>query len=63
MVILLNTHKETYCGNVNTFGPRACYDESKRFAETATYVYLNKYDIDARIIRIFNTYGPPDAKR
>ncbi len=50
--------KETYWGNANSFGPRACYDESKRFAEAATYVYLNKYGVDARIIRIFNTYGP-----
>src|SRR3989339_349271 len=50
--------KETYWGNVNSFGPRSCYDESKRFAEAATYVYLKKYGIDARIIRIFNTYGP-----
>jgi nucleoside-diphosphate-sugar epimerase len=50
--------KETYPGNVNSFGPRSCYDESKRFAETATYVYLHKYNLDARIVRIFNTYGP-----
>ncbi|MCX6704775.1 MAG: SDR family oxidoreductase [Candidatus Woesebacteria bacterium] len=50
--------KETYFGNVNTFGPRSCYDESKRFAEAATYVYLRKHNLDARIIRIFNTYGP-----
>ncbi|MFH1863386.1 MAG: UDP-glucuronic acid decarboxylase family protein [bacterium] len=50
--------KETYWGNANSFGPRACYDESKRFAEAATYVYLQKYDLDARVIRIFNTYGP-----
>lgn len=50
--------KETYWGNVNPFGPRSCYDESKRFAETATYVYLVKYRVDARIVRIFNTYGP-----
>lgn len=50
--------KETYFGNVNSFGPRSCYDEGKRFGETATYVYIRKYDIDARIIRIFNTYGP-----
>lgn len=50
--------KETYWGNVNSFGPRACYDESKRFAEAATYVFLKKYRIDARIVRIFNTYGP-----
>lgn len=50
--------KESYWGNVNSFGPRSNYDESKRFAESAIYVYLAKYDIDARIIRIFNTYGP-----
>jgi nucleoside-diphosphate-sugar epimerase len=55
---LEHPQKETYFGNVNTFGPRSCYDESKRFAEAATYVYLKKYGIDARIIRIFNTYGP-----
>ncbi len=54
--------KETYWGNVNSFGPRSCYDESKRFAEAATYVFLNKYKIDARIIRIFNTYGPKMQK-
>ncbi|KKR87995.1 MAG: dTDP-glucose 4,6-dehydratase [Candidatus Woesebacteria bacterium GW2011_GWB1_41_10] len=50
--------KETYWGNVNSFGPRACYDESKRFAEAATHVFSKKYNIDTRIIRIFNTYGP-----
>jgi dTDP-glucose 4,6-dehydratase len=55
---LLHPQKETYFGNVNTFGPRSCYDESKRFSESATYVYIHKYDIDARITRIFNTYGP-----
>lgn len=50
--------KETYWGNVNSFGPRSCYDESKRFAEAAVYVYLHEFDTDARILRIFNTYGP-----
>lgn len=50
--------KETYWGNVNSFGPRSCYDESKRFAETMAYVYIHKYNLDARIVRIFNTYGP-----
>jgi nucleoside-diphosphate-sugar epimerase len=50
--------KETYWGNVNTFGPRSCYDESKRFSESIIYVYIHKYDLDARIARIFNTYGP-----
>jgi nucleoside-diphosphate-sugar epimerase len=55
---LEHPQKETYFGNVNSFGPRSCYDESKRFAEAATYVYLHKHNVDARIIRIFNTYGP-----
>jgi UDP-glucuronate decarboxylase len=55
---LEHPQKETYFGNVNSFGPRSCYDEGKRYAEAATYVYLGKYDIDARIVRIFNTYGP-----
>jgi UDP-glucuronate decarboxylase len=55
---LEHPQKETYLGNVNTFGPRSCYDEGKRFSEAATYVFLHKYDLDARIIRIFNTYGP-----
>ena len=49
---------ETYFGNVNTVGPRSCYDESKRFAETLTHNYNFKYGVDTRIIRIFNTYGP-----
>jgi len=55
---LEHPQKETYFGNVNSFGPRSCYDEGKRYAEAAIYVYIRKYDIDARIIRIFNTYGP-----
>ncbi|MEK7141652.1 MAG: UDP-glucuronic acid decarboxylase family protein [Patescibacteria group bacterium] len=50
--------KETYWGNVNPVGQRACYDESKRFGEMMTMVYERKYKLDARIIRIFNTYGP-----
>ncbi|HEY7063238.1 MAG TPA: UDP-glucuronic acid decarboxylase family protein [Chloroflexota bacterium] len=49
---------ESYWGNVNPVGPRACYDESKRFGEALTMVYLHEYKLDARIIRIFNTYGP-----
>ncbi len=49
---------ESYFGNVNTVGPRSCYDESKRFAETLTHNYNLKYKVDTRIIRIFNTYGP-----
>jgi len=59
---LEHPQKETYWGNVNSFGSRSCYDEGKRFAEAATYVYLNKYNVDARIIRIFNTYGPQMQK-
>ena len=57
---------ESYWGNVNPVGPRACYSESKRFGEAATFVYVNVYGIDARVVRIFNTYGPhsrPDDGR
>lgn len=50
--------KESYWGNVNPNGIRSCYDESKRFAETMTMLYVRKYNLDARIVRIFNTYGP-----
>jgi nucleoside-diphosphate-sugar epimerase len=49
---------EDYWGNVNPIGLRACYDESKRFAEAATMEWIRKFDTDARIVRIFNTYGP-----
>ncbi|MEO5866841.1 MAG: UDP-glucuronic acid decarboxylase family protein [Sphingomonas sp.] len=49
---------ESYTGNVHTIGPRACYDEGKRFAETLVYAYAQQYDVDAKIARIFNTYGP-----
>lgn len=50
--------KESYWGNVNPNGERSCYDESKRFAEAITMVYQRKYNLDTRIVRIFNTYGP-----
>ena len=50
--------KESYWGNVNSYGPRSCYDESKRFAEALVYLFIHKYNLDVRIIRIFNTYGP-----
>lgn len=50
--------KETYWGNVNPNGPRACYDEAKRYGEMMTMLYVNKYHVDGRIMRIFNTYGP-----
>jgi len=49
---------ETYHGNVNPVGPRSCYDESKRFGESLTMEFVRKYGLDARIVRIFNTYGP-----
>jgi dTDP-glucose 4,6-dehydratase len=49
---------EQYRGNVSTTGPRATYDESKRFSETATTVYSRRFGLDTRIVRIFNTYGP-----
>lgn len=49
---------ESYRGNVNTLGPRACYDEGKRVAETLCMDYRREYGVDARIVRIFNTYGP-----
>jgi UDP-glucuronate decarboxylase len=49
---------ETYTGNVSTVGPRACYDESKRLAETLCVTYHQKYQVPARIVRLFNAYGP-----
>lgn len=49
---------ESYRGNVNPDGPRACYDEGKRCAETLFFDYFRQHDVDIRIIRIFNTYGP-----
>lgn len=50
--------KETYRGNVNILGPRACYDEGKRAAETLCMDYWREHGVDVKIIRIFNTYGP-----
>ncbi|TGZ62808.1 hypothetical protein CRM22_007222 [Opisthorchis felineus] len=49
---------ESYWGNVNPIGPRACYDESKRLGETLTYAYSNRLGLSVKIARIFNTYGP-----
>lgn len=57
---------ESYRGSVSTTGPRACYDESKRFAEAATTTFARSFGVDACIARIFNTYGPrirPDDGR
>ena len=55
---LIHPQPETYWGNVNTIGPRGCYDESKRFAEALTMAYHREHKVDTRIVRIFNTYGP-----
>ena len=55
---LEHPQKETYHGNVNTLGPRACYDEGKRAAETLFMDYRRQYGLDVKIVRIFNTYGP-----
>ena len=55
---LLHPQKENYFGNVNIIGPRSCYDEGKRVAETLFFDYHRQYEIDIRVIRIFNTYGP-----
>ena len=49
---------EDYRGNVNTTGPRACYDEGKRVAETLVSDYRRQEEVDTKIVRIFNTYGP-----
>ncbi len=49
---------ESYWGHVNPTGPRSCYDESKRFAETIAMTYYRFHRIDVKIVRIFNTYGP-----
>ena len=58
--------KESYWGNVNTIGPRSCYDEGKRCAETLFFDYFRQHNIDIKVGRIFNTYGPkmrPDDGR
>jgi len=55
---LEHPQKETYWGHVNPIGPRSVYDEAKRFTEAATMAYRRYYNVDIRIARIFNTYGP-----
>ncbi|MBU1036409.1 GDP-mannose 4,6-dehydratase [Patescibacteria group bacterium] len=55
---LKHPQDESYWGNVNPLGQRACYDEGKRVAETLTKDYYLQYGVDARIVRIFNVYGP-----
>lgn len=63
---LVHPQVETYRGNVNPIGIRACYDEGKRCAESLFFDYHRQYDVDIKVIRIFNTYGPmmnPDDGR
>ncbi|HET7565642.1 MAG TPA: NAD-dependent epimerase/dehydratase family protein, partial [Gemmatimonadaceae bacterium] len=55
---LVHPQPEGYWGNVNPVGPRGVYDEAKRFAEAITMAYHRYHDVDTRIVRIFNTYGP-----
>ena len=55
---LEHPQKESYWGHVNSIGPRSVYDEAKRFTEAVTMAYHRYYQVDTRIVRIFNTYGP-----
>jgi dTDP-glucose 4,6-dehydratase len=55
---LVHPQTETYAGNVDPVGPRAVYDEAKRFAESLTMAYHRAHGVNTRIVRIFNTYGP-----
>ena len=55
---LEHPQKESYWGNVNSYGPRSCYDEAKRFAEALIYTVRRKRNLNTGIVRIFNTYGP-----
>ena len=54
----VHPQKETYWGHVNPIGPRACYDEGKRVAETMMYAYESQANVEVRVARIFNTFGP-----
>jgi UDP-glucuronate decarboxylase len=63
---LVSPQREDYLGNVSTMGPRACYDEGKRSAETLIFGYARQHGVKVKIARIFNTYGPrmrPDDGR
>jgi len=55
---LVHTQPESYWGNVNSIGPRGCYDEAKRCAEAFSMAYHRVHEVDTRIVRIFNTHGP-----
>jgi len=50
--------QKLYWGNVNPIGPRSVYDEAKRFSEALTMAYYRNHNLDTKIVRIFNTYGP-----
>jgi UDP-glucuronate decarboxylase len=54
----VHPQSETYCGNVNPIGPRSCYDEGKRCAETLFFDYYRQHNLRIKVARIFNTYGP-----
>ncbi len=54
----INPQREEYRGNVDPFGPRSCYNEAKRYGESITRAFQDEHDLDVRIARIFNTYGP-----
>ncbi|WEL20545.1 UDP-glucuronic acid decarboxylase family protein [Halorhabdus sp. BNX81] len=54
----VNPQPEDYRGNVDPYGPRSCYDESKRYAESLIRSYRDQHDLDVRVARVFNTYGP-----
>jgi len=58
---LVHPQTEDYWGNVNPIGPRGVYDEAKRFAEALTLAYKREHELETRIVRIFNTYGPRNA--
>lgn len=60
---LEHPQKETYYGNVNSVGPRGVYDEAKRYLEAITMAYHNKKELDTKIARIFNSYGPKMRKK
>ena len=55
---LVHPQREDYWGNVNPVGPRACYDEGKRAAETLFFDYWRQHNLDIKVVRLFNTYGP-----
>jgi len=54
----VHPQQESYWGNVNPIGPRSCYDEGKRCAETLFFDYHRQHNVDTKVVRIFNTYGP-----